>query len=221
MVDIFDEVEEDLRAERVQRLLRHHGGKMVVAALAVVAAVSGWQAWRWYAARQDMQAAASFIAAMNVADAIPADAKAGARAPAIAALQKAADAAPMGYRSLARLWIAAEQSGAGQSDAASATWTVLSDDSATDPILRDLAGLLWAQHNLDKGDPKQIETRLQALAGLNNPWRPLAQEYLALLYIRTGKPDQARETLKQLAADRTAPDGLRNRAAGLLDQLGG
>lgn len=221
MVDIFDEVEEDLRAERAQQLLRRHGGTLVVAAFAVVAAVAGWQAWRWYEARQDVRSASAFIAAMNLADAVPADAKPEARAPVVAALQKAAEQAPAGYRSLAQLWIAAEQADTGQTGAASATWTTFADDSATDPILRGLAGLLWAEHNLDKGDPPEIEARLQSLTGLDNPWRPLAQEYLALLYMRTGKPDQARQTLKQVAGDSTAPDGLRNRAAGLLAQLGG
>ena len=44
---------------------------------------------------------------------------------------------------------------------------------------------------------------------------------MALLDIRTGKLDDARATLRVLAADLSAPEGLRGRAGGLLDRLGG
>jgi hypothetical protein len=53
-----------------------------------------------------------------------------------------------------------------------------------------------------------------------NPWRPFALENQAWLAIRTGRTDQARDTLRQLAADPTAPDGVRSRASGLLVRLG-
>jgi len=136
-------------------------------------------------------------------------------------MQHVAATAPAGYRSLARLWLAAEQAGAGQGDAAAATWNALADDRAADPLLRELANLLWAQQNLDKGDPAQVEAQLRPLVALGNPWHQIAQEYMALLFIRTGQKDLARKTLQVLAADATAPVELRNRADGLLNQLGG
>ncbi len=53
MVDIFDEVEEDLRAERAQRLLKRYGGVIARGRDPMVGAAAGWQGWRWYQARQD------------------------------------------------------------------------------------------------------------------------------------------------------------------------
>ncbi len=44
---------------------------------------------------------------------------------------------------------------------------------------------------------------------------------MALLDLRTGKLDHARSTLKQIAADTAAPQGLRGRANGLLAEIGG
>jgi hypothetical protein len=220
VVDIFDEVEDDLRAERAKRVLRRYGAVIVGAALLVMVAAGGWQAWKWYDARHDAAAATDYIAAMNLADALPPDAPAAARAPAIAAFRHVADIAPAGYRTLARLRMAALQAGGGQDAQAAATWNAVAADGGADPLLRDLANLLWAQQAVDKGDPSLVEVRLRALAAPGNAWHQLAEEYLALLYIRTGKPDLARETLRVLAADPTAPQGLRGRADGLLDRLG-
>ena len=42
MVDIFDEVDEELRAERAQQLLKKYGGVIVAAAVAIVGAAAGW-----------------------------------------------------------------------------------------------------------------------------------------------------------------------------------
>ena len=92
---------------------------------------------------------------------------------------------------------------------------------SVDPLLRDLASLLWAQHQIDSGDPSLLEARLKALAALSNPWHALADEQLALLDLRQGKVDQARTTLRRLAQDITAPNGVRGRAGALLGRLGG
>ena len=57
MVDIFDEVDEELRAERAQQLLKRYAGVIVAVALLIVAAAAGWQGWHWYQARRDQAAA--------------------------------------------------------------------------------------------------------------------------------------------------------------------
>jgi hypothetical protein len=157
---------------------------------------------------------------MALADAVLPGGDAAAKAPVIAAFQNVAATAPVGYRTLARLRLAALQAGAGQADAAAATWNELAGDSAADPLLRDLANLLWAQQGVDKGDPALVAARLKPLTAADNPWHQIAQEYMALLDIRTGKLDDARATLRVLAADLSAPEGLRGRAGGLLDRLG-
>src|SRR6185437_6233902 len=68
VVDIFDEVDEELRAERAQQLLKRYGGLIVAGAIAIVGAAAGWQGWRWYEARQDQAAAVEYLTAMNLAD---------------------------------------------------------------------------------------------------------------------------------------------------------
>ena len=110
---------------------------------------------------------------------------------------------------------------AGDLAGAEALWNKVAGDSSADPLLRDLASLLWAQHGIDQGDPSLLEARLKALAAPDNPWHALADEQLALLDLRLGKDDQAKATLQRLAQDTTAPSGVRGRANALLTRMGG
>src|SRR5262249_30023577 len=100
-------------------------------------------------------------------------------------------------------------------------WDRVAGDASADPLLRDLASLLWAQHQIDTGDPALLEARLKALVTPENPWRALAEEQLALLDLRQGKADRAKATLPRPAGDASAPGGVEGRASGLLARLGG
>jgi len=222
VVDIFDEVEEELRAERAQQLLKRYSGLIIAAALVIVGAAAGWQGWRWYQARQDAAAATEFLIAMNLADAgTSAGTSATSRTAATAAFANIAATAPEGYATLARLREAALKADAGDLQGAAALWDQVAADQSADPLVRDLASLLWAQRLLDKADPGQLEARLKALAVPDNPWHSLADEQLALLDLRLGKRDAAKTELSHLAADASAPNGVRARASALVGRLGG
>ena len=129
-------------------------------------------------------------------------------------------AGPEGYRALAQLREAALQAAAGNNEAALTLWDQIGRDTAADPLFRDLAALLWAQNQVDRGEPEAIEAHLAGLVAPGNPWRPLAQETQALLALRTGQDARARTLLKQLNADPNAPPGIRARTGALLTRLG-
>ncbi len=217
VVDIFDEVDEELRAERAQQLLKRYAGLIIVAALLVVGVAAGWQSWRWWQARQDLAAGQRYLAAMAQ---MQSPAGAASRQSVTNDFDALAQTAPDGYRTLARLQAAALRSQAGDLKGATALWNDVAGDSSADPLLRDLASLLWCQNQIDAGDPAVLEARLKALAEPGNAWRPLAQEQLALLDLRQGKTDAAKAALSKLAQDVTAPNGVRERAAALLARLG-
>ena len=221
MVDIFSEVDEELRAEKAKALFQRYAGLIGACAVLLVGGVAGWQGWRWYESRQDSAAAVQYLAAMNLADAAPAGTNDAARGAAIAAFAQVGASAPEGYSTLARLREAGLKADAGDMPGALALWDRVAGDASADPLLRDLASLLWAQRQLDSGDPALLEARLKPLAAPGNAWHALAQEQLAVLDLRQGKSDQAKTTLRQLAQDMTAPSGVRVRANGLLNRLGG
>jgi hypothetical protein len=214
VVDIFDEVDEDLRAERSEKLLKKYSWLLVAVVVAIIAAAAGWQLWNRYQARQDIAAAIRYVAA-DAADETDA-AKAGR----LAALDQLAADAPAGYRTLARLRAAGLKADAGDLPGAIALWNQVAGGSGVDPLLRDLASLLTTQRQLDNGDPAQLEARLKPLAEPGNPWFALAQEQLAMLDLRRGRMDAARTKLQMLSVDIDAPSGLRARAGALLVGLG-
>ena len=214
MADIFDEVAEELRAERARQAWRRFGPLAAVALVLVVGGVAGWQG---YAAWQNRQAAASataFLEAQNVAPgATPAD-----RAARFATL---AAQSPTGYRTLARLRAAALQAEAGERNLARATLDQVTGDNDADPLYRDLANLLWVLHGLDEVDPAMLAARITPLTAEGSAWRASARELAALVDLRRGRPAEAKRALDALANDATAPQGVRERALRLARSIEG
>lgn len=214
--DIFDEVEEDLRADRMRRLLTRYGGLLATAALLAVLGVAGSQAWRWWQDRGAAQAAEAYLAAGRPAAEPGAEARTAAgRFAAVAA------EAPGGYRNLARLRAAALRAEAGDTAGALQQWEEIASDGSAGPLYRDLALLMWGLHSLDAGDPAAIEARLAPLAAEGGAWRGSAGEIRALAQLKRGDAEAAKRNLAALAADTGVPQGVRDRAGRLLAGLGG
>jgi len=184
--DIFDEIEEDLRADRTRRLAKRWGGAAIGVALLALAAAGGWQAWRWVAQ----------------------------------GFGTLAQAAPDGYRTLARLRAAALKAETGDTPAALALWDELARDSAAEALYRDLAALLYVGHGLETVDAAQLAARIGPLTQPGNAWQAPAREMAALVAIRRGDTAEARQQLQALAADTAATPGLRERAQRLAAGLG-
>lgn len=206
MVDIFDEVEEDLRAERAAKLLKKYAGLIIAVAVAIVGATAGWQVWTHHQNQLDIAAASRFVAAQASGDQ--------------AAFSQLAANGPEGYKTLARLNAAALKATAGDLEGAESLWNTVASDSDADRLLRDFASLMAIGREIDHGDPAELAARLKPLAAPENPWSSLAREQLALLDLRQGKLADARRALQALTIDIGAPPGLRARASALLAGLG-
>ena len=124
------------------------------------------------------------------------------------------------YRALAQMQLAALRTDGGDKAAGLKLWDAVAADTGADPVLRDAARLQWALHQVDAGDPAQVQAHLAPLLDPANPLHALAEEAQGLLALRQDKKDDARATFKRLSADVAAPQGVRARAAGLLAQLG-
>jgi len=220
VVDIFDEVNEELRAEKAKQMLRRYGGLIVGACVLVVAGVAGWQGWQYWRTRQDIAAATAYLASLSRIEGVPVLSD-DRRQQALTGFEALTRDAPDGYRTLARLQAAALKADTGDLTGATALWDQVAADAAADPLLRDLASLLWASRQIDTGDPSLLESRLRPLIAPGNAWRTLAREQLALLLIRQDKRDDAKAELSKLTEDTTAPAGVRLRSRALLDRLGG
>jgi hypothetical protein len=215
VVDIFDEVEEDLRAERAEKLLKKYAPHMIGAAVLIVAASGGWQYWNHLKARQDAAAATQFIAAQTALEQPGAD-KADQRP----ALQQLAASGPDGYKVLAELRLAAIKADSGDVQGAEQSWRSVAENPRVDQVIRDFATLMAVSHQLDQADPELLSARLRPLAEPGKAWSPLAREQIAILNLRQGKTAEARSLLQALVIDIDAPSGLRARASALLAGIG-
>lgn len=214
MPDLVDEVNEELRAERAQRLTRRFGGLFAAVALLVLAGVGGWQGWNWYEARQAGRTAEAFLATTRDAAAEGADTRAIATR-----MAGLANDAPPGYRVLTRLRAAALAADAGDKPAALTIWNTVAADSGADSLYRDLATLMWATHALEPANAVEVRARLAPLAG--GAWGASVKELLALASLAAGQNDEARRQLTELARDDAAPQGVRDRAQRLLTGIDG
>jgi len=219
--DIFDEVAEDLRHDQAVTLAKRYGAWLIAACVAVLAGVGGQQAWQAYQARQAEKAAMQYLALTSTLDQADAPPPADQAAQTAQALNNFAATAPQGYKSLANLRAAALYANTGQTAQAEALWTGVAQDSAADPLLRDLATLLWAQHALGTAPDADVLARLQPLTLDSNPYHALARETQALVYLREGNEAQAKVLFSQIVADPNATDNLRSRAQALLASLNG
>jgi hypothetical protein len=190
---------------------------VALAAMLVVVGVGGWKAWQWQQNRQTAAIAQDYLKALDGAAGPPGD----GRTATVQDLARLGRDAPAGYRTLARLREASLQADTGNLAAAETLWNQVANDGAADRLLRDAAVLQLVLHQIDSGDPAALAARLKPLTAPDNPWRPMAEEAQALLDLRQGRNDAARDTFRRLSQDVTAPDGVRGRANGLLTRLGG
>jgi hypothetical protein len=218
--DIFDEVREDLRADRARALLRRYGA-IGIAALVLVLVGVGLYDWQENRAGQTRGVTADkFLAAQETAAKL-ADNPGKAPPPGLAN-DFAAIAAngPAGYRMLASLQLAAIDWDAGQHDKAIGEWKRIAGDGNVPQLLRDLATLTSAQHQVDTGDAQALKDQLRPLITAGNQWRPLAEQITALLDIRLGRQPEAKAIMKSLTIDPQAPPGVRQMAQDLLLTMG-
>ena len=221
--DIFKEVDEDLRAERLRAAGRRYGAGGLVLVLLCVAALGGWQIQSY---RQRLRAAGTaalyFDATRQADSATHAGAAEGAssgQAKAAELFAQVSERGPDGFRTLARLRQAQIAWDGGHHAQALGLWDAIHDDGGADATLRGLASLLWVQHQMNDGDPAVLKSRLGALSRPGGAWRAMAQELDAETDLRLGHIDEARRKLAALGLDGAAPEGLRNRADGLNDTL--
>lgn len=221
MVDILDEVEEDIRHERIIKAARRYGGFLVLAAILVLIAVGVQEAWQSHRAHVAQRDATEYLALTQAVDQSGTTVTSAVAQATAGKLVAFAGGASETYKTLARMRAAALYADAGDVAKAATLWTQVAADEAAPRLIRDTANLLWAQHELATANSNDVLARLQIMTEQNNPYHGLARELQAMVYLHEGNIQMARSFFKQVQDDPTVPSGTRSRAAAMLTELNG
>ena len=207
MADIFDEINEELKQDRMSALWTRYGKYLIAVAGLVIAVVVFTQTYKQWQVSQNEQAAETFYQAMMGDD--PA-----------AAFEVGRDDLTEGYQMLADFKIASGKANSGDKQAAEELYLALSKNDDITPLYRDLSLLLAAMNVPDSRTADDIIAMLVPLTEGSGPFQGLALEASAGADVQAGRIEAAMEKLGQIEqlADVSAP--LRQRSIELKKILG-
>jgi hypothetical protein len=204
LADIFHEVDEEVRRERLQKLWDRYSIYIIGVAVLLVAGMAAWRGYEWWVAKQAAAAGAQFEQALTLSEQ-------GKHDEAEQAFTKIAGEAPAGYRMLARLRAAAELAQTKPADAVKA-YDQIGADASLGQTLQDLASLRAAMLLADSAALAEMEKRLAPLTEPGRSFRASARELLALSAWQNHDAAAARKYIDMLTADAETPPGARARA---------
>ena len=212
MSDIFREVDEEVRREKLQQLWERHSNLIVALALLVVLAVGGWRGYDWWESKKAAESGAAFETALLLAEG-------GKQAEAQAAFAKLAQEGSSGYRILARFREAAELART-DPPAAMQAYGALAADSSLGRTLQDLAAIRGGLIMVDTAPLGELTAKLEPLTAADRPFRHTARELLALAAWRTADKAAAKRWFDIIATDAETPAGTRRRMEVLMTLSG-
>lgn len=204
MVDVFDEVEEELRRERYQAALRKWGPWVGGVAVAIVVGVAGYQFWDWRSTTAAEASAEQYLSAARLFED-------GDLAGADAAFGEMAETGPAGYATLAlmrRGEIAISENR--QEDAG--RFFEQAAERAPEPFTRDLARYKAALARFDALSYDDLSVRLTPLTEGDALFGALARELMAAAALRDERWEEARSAYELLSISLDAPPGVARRA---------
>ncbi|MGA8817720.1 MAG: tetratricopeptide repeat protein [Xanthobacteraceae bacterium] len=211
MVDIFQEVDEEVRRERLQKLWDRYGYLFIALCVLIVAGVGGWRGYEYWQAKKAGESGIAYEQAVQLA-------QAGKHKEADAAFARIAAGGTAGYRVLARLREAAELA---QTDrkAAVAAYDALAGDKNAGQVIEDLAAVRAGLLLIDSTPYSEMQKRLEPLTAAGRTFRHTARELLALSALKAGDLGAARKWTDMMMTDPETPGGTRSRAQILSDLI--
>ncbi|MGD0192645.1 MAG: tetratricopeptide repeat protein [Rhizomicrobium sp.] len=203
MTDIFQEVEEDVRRERLEQFWKKYSDYIYAGVALVIIAVASFELWTVYEKKQQTQASEEYLVASRML-------QSGQSTLAAEMLAKLAKTAPGGYAAVSRLQEADALLNAGNRADALALYRQIADGN--DPQLGAIARIHLAWALVDEEPEADVKALLAPADAAGAAWSPLTREVLAYADYRAGDSASAIRIYNSLVAAKTTPEGLRQRA---------
>lgn len=213
MADIFNEVDEEVRRERLKQLWDRYGVFVIALAVLIVVGIGAWRGYEWWQAKKAATAGTQFEQAVTLSEQ-------GKQKEAEAAFAKIAAEAPSGYRTLARFRAAAGLIKDKPAEAVKA-YDALATDPSVSPTLQDLATLRAGMLQVDTVPFDQLKRKLEPIAQAGHPFRATAREMLALSAWNHHDIAQAKQYVDAIMGDPETSPAMRNRVQVLASVIAG
>jgi hypothetical protein len=209
--NIFREVDEELRGDRMRALWRRLAPFVIGAAVAVVALVAVNEGWTWYHSNNAAQSSDELYAAFELADG-------GDLAGAQAQLDQLIADGSGSYPVLAAFRKAGVLARQGDTAGAVAAYDALANEQSN-AHLRELALVLAGTLLVDTGSVADVETRVGSIAAEGSPLRNAAREALGLAQYKAGDYAAAQQNFEAVVNDPLSQSSVRNRMGYYLGQM--
>jgi hypothetical protein len=204
VVDVFEEVEEQIRSDRYRALALKVLPWFIGAVVLILAGVGGWQGYRAWISSQSGKASETYAKGLEAQQAgRPGDAR--------TAWEALAKSPSPAYKSLALQHLGALR--LAERDTAGAV--ALFDQAAKaapDPLIGDAARLKSVYALLDTAPRADIDARLEPLLKPERPFRLQAREAAAFSKLLAGDASAARADFVVVSLAPDAAEGARSRA---------
>ena len=207
MSDIFQEIDEDLRQDKVARLWKAYGKYLVALAVFIILVIASYRFIEHKNEKNREQTSELYELASETG-------RSGDKKAAIELLSDEMFDENRGYSIISKLKKAAL---AKSNNDLEGTEIVLKEIITNEDIplyLRDLARL-----KLFASDSDNISSQLEVLIEEEGPWKFLALELKGGIQLEGGNLNEARSIFKELTDDANTPNNLRRRASEILKAL--
>jgi hypothetical protein len=209
--NIFREVDEELRSDRMRAFWRRFAPYILGAAVGVVLIVAINEGWTWYHSNNAAQSSDELYAAFELVDG-------GDLAGAQAALDQVIAEGSGSYPVLAQFRKAGVLAKAGNPAEAVALYDSLAN-SQSNPRLRELALVLAGTLMIDHGTLADVQSRIETIATEGNPLRNAAREAMGLAQYKAGDYAAAQASFEAVLNDPLTQNSARQRMGYYLGQM--
>jgi hypothetical protein len=210
VVDVFSEVDEQLRAERLRSFMQRAVPAFIIALVLTVLVVAGAEGWQMWKTSQSNKAAQTYQTALDTQS----------KGDGEKAFQQFDALAKHGgpYQALALM----QQGGIRMDQDKPADAAALFDKAAAaskSPVISDMAALKSAYAVMDTASLAQLEAKLTPLTAAGRPYRVQAREALALSRLANGQTAKAKADMVAIANQLDTPDSARQRAQAIISLI--
>jgi hypothetical protein len=205
------EVDEDLKNESMKKLWDKYGLFITICVVVALSLAVSYESIKaWYIKRAENWSD-TYAVALNLQNQ-------GKYDESLAALNVIIDGKFGAFADLAKMQQVNVLSDQGKEEEAIIALSTIANDKDFNKQLRDLAIIKLASHKLDTATSEEIKNILEPIAS-DNAWYGTAQEMLAIVAVRDGNIEEAKNIYQSLLDNTSVSDELKNRGRDILSVL--